>query len=104
MAADESREELRNVMRQPKPISIDELASQTHSCAELMAAAERELTAFMRAVTELYGREQAYISADDWLDELAPIHWPCVSVGRDLRLVTIRAAARLANRLHALAA
>ncbi|HLX86416.1 MAG TPA: hypothetical protein VKR59_21135 [Terriglobales bacterium] len=91
-------------MRRPKPIPIDGLANQAHSCAELMLAAESELTAFMRAVTKLYGREQAGISADDWLDELASMHWPCESVARDLRLVTIRASARLANRSDALAA
>ena len=91
-------------MRQQKLISVDGLANQTHSCAELMVAAERELTGFVRAVSELYGREQAGISADDWLDELAFTHWPSESAGRDLRLVTIAASGRLANRLDALAA
>ena len=91
-------------MRQQKPISFDGLANQTDSCAELMVAAERELTAFKKAVAELYGREQAGISADDWLDELASMHWPRESVGRDLRLVTIRASVQLANRLGSLAA
>jgi len=91
-------------MRQQKLISVDGLANQTHRCAELMVAAERELTTFMRAVTKSYGREQAGISADNWLDELASMHWPSESVGRDLRLVTIAASLRLANRLDALAA
>ena len=31
--------------------------------------AERELSAFMLAVTELFGPEQARLSAEDWLDE-----------------------------------
>ena len=91
-------------MRQPKPTSVDVLASQTPSCAKFMLAAECEMTAFIGVVFKLYGREQAGISADDWLDELASMHWPSESVGRGLRLVTIRASARLADRLGALAA
>jgi hypothetical protein len=37
---------------------------------ELMAMAERELRVFISAVTELFGVEQAKLSAEDWLDEL----------------------------------
>lgn len=40
------------------------------SCTSLMSKAERELGAFMSAVNELYGPEQARISAGDWIDEL----------------------------------
>jgi hypothetical protein len=36
----------------------------------LMASAERELAAFMRAVSEMFGAEHARRAADDWLDEL----------------------------------
>jgi len=39
--------------------------------ADLMTTAERELGAFIGAVTELYGSEQARLSAEDWLNELA---------------------------------
>ena len=34
-----------------------------------MASAERELGAFMRAVSEMFGAEHARRAADDWLDE-----------------------------------
>ena len=33
--------------------------------------AERELSAFFRAVTKLFGLEQAEMSAEDWLIELS---------------------------------
>ena len=33
--------------------------------------AERELSAFLRAVSELHGPEQAKASAEDWLHQLA---------------------------------
>ena len=36
-------------------------------------AAEQELAAFFNAVKQLFGREQAELSAKDWLDELARI-------------------------------
>ena len=31
--------------------------------------AERELSSFIAAVTELYGRDEAMFSGNDWLDE-----------------------------------
>ncbi len=37
--------------------------------ADLMAIAERELGAFIRAVTELFGPEQARLAGEDWVDE-----------------------------------
>ena len=39
-------------------------------CADLMTMAERELSAFFNAVTQLFGSEQAELSAEDWLHEL----------------------------------
>ena len=41
----------------------------TATSAELTAMAERELGAFIAAVTELFGSEQAKIAADDWIEE-----------------------------------
>ena len=61
--------------------------------------AERELSSFIRAVTELYGPEQASVSAKDWLDESDSMDAPPFSTERDWRAVTIAASARLANRL-----
>jgi hypothetical protein len=42
-------------------------------CADLMTMAERELSAFFKAVTQLFGLEQAKLSAEDWLHELIEI-------------------------------
>ncbi len=39
------------------------------TCADQINMAERELSAFIRAVAELFGPEQARLSAEDWLDE-----------------------------------
>jgi hypothetical protein len=63
--------------------------------------AERELFAFIAAVTKLYGPEQARLSAEDWLDESDLMDGPPRSEVRDWRAVTIAASARLANRIDA---
>ncbi len=63
-------------------------------------AAEQELAAFFNAVKQLFGREQAELSAKDWLDELAGIDSLPSSV-RDWRSVTVKASARLTTRLNA---
>jgi hypothetical protein len=60
---------------------------------------ESELSAFIGAVTELFGLEQARLSAEDWLDESELMDSPPRSTSRDWRAVTVAASARLANRL-----
>jgi len=70
-------------------------------CAEQLHLAERELSAFLLAVTQLFGPEQARLSAEDWLEESDLIDAPPRSTSRDWRSVTIAASARLANRLNA---
>ena len=69
--------------------------------AELFNRAEKELAAFVAAVSTLHGEEQARAAADDWLLELTALEQPCkgASPDLDLRSVTIRAARRLAQRL-----
>jgi hypothetical protein len=54
----------------------------------------------MRAVTELFGPEQARVAAEDWVDELGFVDILPEPAGRDWRSVTIAAAARLAKRLN----
>ncbi len=71
----------------------------TPARTDFMAMAERELGAFINAVTELCGPEQARLSAEDWLEELALMNSEAESTGRDWRPVTIAASARLASRL-----
>ncbi|MGA2100048.1 MAG: hypothetical protein ABSG34_03040 [Candidatus Sulfotelmatobacter sp.] len=71
------------------------------ACADQIHMAERELSAFIAAVTELFGPEQALISADDWLNESELMDSPALSTSRDWRAVTVAASARLANQLAA---
>lgn len=71
---------------------------------ERMHQAARELSSFLAAVTELYGPEQAGLSAEDWLDESELMNRPPRSEARNWRAVTIAAAARLANRVNVKAA
>jgi hypothetical protein len=63
--------------------------------------AERELSAFIGAVTKLFGPEQARASAEDWLEESELTDSPPLSTERNWRSVTIAASARLAARLKA---
>jgi hypothetical protein len=73
---------------------------QNPPCGDLMTMAEEELAAFLSAVTELFGSEQAQLSAEDWLHELLAIHDLPAST-REWRLVTVKASARLASRVNA---
>ena len=70
-------------------------------CMEQTRMAEHELSAFISAVKELFGTDQAQLSAVDWLDKLKFMDGQPGSTSRDWRAVTIAAAVRLANRLNA---
>jgi hypothetical protein len=63
-------------------------------CPDLMSMAERELSAFFTAVTQLFGSEQAARSAQDWLQELIEIDSLPAS-SREWRGITAKASARL---------
>ena len=65
-----------------------------------MHLAERELSAFIVAVAELFGADQARISVEDWLDESGLIDVSPRSTHREWRAITIAASLRLANRLN----
>jgi len=67
-------------------------------CADLITMAERELSAFFDAVTQLFGSEQAELSAEDWLQELIEIGALPASA-REWRLITAKASIRLASRV-----
>lgn len=84
-------------MKQRESFSDFVYEQQTH-------LAERELYSFVAAVTEVYGPEQARLSAADWLDEADLMDSPPRSEIRDWRSVTIAASARLARRVNAIAA
>ena len=79
-------------------MNSDELFD-TSTYADQMHLAERELASFIGAVKELFGSDQARLSADDWLEESELMDSPPLSTGRNWRAVTIAAAGRLANRL-----
>ena len=82
------------------PITHQALSDNRNSrCAGLTTLAERELTAFFNAVTQSFGSEQAELSARDWLQELIQIDVLPASA-RELRLITAKAATRLANRVN----
>ena len=69
-------------------------------CAELATTAEQELNAFFKAVMNLFGPEQAELSADDWLNEFTTAKTLPASL-REWRKITLKACARLATRVDA---
>jgi hypothetical protein len=69
-------------------------------CADLMTMAERELSAFFNAVTQLFGSEQAELSAEDWLNELIEIDGLPASA-REWRLITAKVSTRLPRGVSA---
>ncbi len=75
--------------------------SQNHSptCADLVRMAEQELAAFFRAVRELFGLNQAGLSAEDWLHELTAMNGLPTSA-QEWRRLTIKVAAQLASRVE----
>jgi hypothetical protein len=70
------------------------------SCADFITMAERELSAFFNAISQLFGSEQAEISAEDWLQELIEIDGLPTSA-REWRLITAKVSTRLACRVRA---
>jgi hypothetical protein len=69
-------------------------------CADLMPMAERELSAFFNTVTQLFGSEQADLSAEDWLHELIEIDSLPTSA-REWRLITAKVSTRLPGGVNA---
>ena len=68
------------------------------SCRDLMTMAERELSAFFNAVIQLFGPQQAELSAGDWLRELVEIDGLPTSA-REWRFITAKVSIRLASRV-----
>jgi len=84
------------------PMNSEESFSNA-TCEDALHLAESELTAFIGAVTQLFGPAQARLSAEEWLDESDLVDSLPRSTSRDWRAVTVAASARLANRLTAVA-
>jgi hypothetical protein len=77
--------------------SIGVADQEGDSQALQLALAERELSAFVSAVHQLFGAEQAWRAADSWIEELEQADWPSEAPVIDWRKVTIAAAGRLAD-------
>jgi hypothetical protein len=75
------------------------LKNSNPPCPELTTMAERELSAFFNAITQLFGSEQAEFSADDWLRELIETEGLPTSA-REWRLITAKASTRLPNGVN----
>jgi hypothetical protein len=78
--------------------SIGVADQEGESMAQHLALAERELSAFVTAVHQLFGAEQAWRAAGSWIKELDRTDWPSEAPVIDWRKVTIAAAARLVDR------
>ena len=71
---------------------------QVGPTAQLLASAERELSAFVTAVNQLFDAKQGRKAAKNWIEELERTDWPSGASAIDWRKVTIAAAARLVRR------
>jgi hypothetical protein len=67
---------------------------------DLMVIAERELGAFIRAVTELFGPEQARLATVDWVEEVESMEALPGPTRREWGSVTVAASVQLARRLN----
>ena len=73
--------------------------TSNHPCPDLVTMAERELSAFFKAITQLFGSEQAKLSAEDWLREVIETDVLPASP-RDWRSITAKVLTRLASRVN----
>lgn len=78
--------------------SIGVADQKRESMAQHLALAERELSAFVTAVHQLFGAEQARRAADGRIEELERADWPSEAPVINWRKVTIAAAGRLVDR------
>ena len=73
--------------------------AETERCVQVasdfLILAEKELSAFIRAVDQLFGAEQARRSALEWIEELGRMDWPSGESIPDWRRATVGASARL---------
>jgi len=71
---------------------------ERESMEQHLALAERALSAFVTAVHQFFGAEQASRAADSWIEELEQTDWPSEAPVIDWRTVTVAAAGRLVDR------
>jgi hypothetical protein len=65
-----------------------------------ITSAERELSAFITAINNLLGAEQARQASEDWMEELEQTDFPSGTPVIHWRQITIAAASRLAGRVN----
>ena len=83
------------------PLARSEPSKNSHlPCADIVPTAERELSAFFHAVTQLFGSEQAELSAEDWLQELIETDALPAST-REWRLIAAKVSTQMASRVRA---
>lgn len=68
-------------------------------CTDSAKMAERELSAFFTAITELYGPEQAELSAEEWLREISAMN-TLPSSTHEWRRITLNVSTRVASRVN----
>jgi hypothetical protein len=78
--------------------SIGVADQEGQSMAQQLALAERELSAFVTAVHQLFGAEQSWKAGNIWIEELERMDWRSEAPVIDWRKVTIAAAGRLVDR------
>src|ERR1700731_1953221 len=81
--------EKRNMLMDAETDRCNQVAS------DFLILAEKELSAFIRAVDQLFGAEQARQSALDWIEELGRMNWPSGESIPAWRRATVGASARL---------
>ena len=87
-------------MRETREMLTDAETDRWHELSSgFLISAEKELSAFIRAVDTLFGSEQARQSALDWIEELGRMDWPSGESIPDWRRATVSASARLGDLL-----
>src|ERR1700756_2895470 len=89
---------VKSFRNEPESRSETELTECHVPIDDLVASAERELAAFVGAVNESLGPDEAALSADEWIEELLSTDFLDGSRIPDWRRITILAARRLAIR------
>jgi hypothetical protein len=86
------------LMRAPQfEIQLDPWqAGGGEGCQRLIAEAEREITAFVTAVSEIFGSAAAVRAAEYWIELAETVNLHAVEAGPNWRKLTIMASARLA--------
>lgn len=76
---------------------LETLPDQTDAAGSLiLAAAEKEICAFLRAVTHIFGLQAAGRAADLWIAAFEELDAEKIAAPMDFSRITIQAAARLA--------